>query len=96
MNKMKWLTLTLSLLFLTASYAAAQQFKDVTADELKKIIDTKEKVLIVDARGQTDYRQGHIPTAINIPTNKNRVIQQLLPADKDFPLIFYCHGGTSG
>jgi rhodanese-related sulfurtransferase len=94
--KMKWLTLTLSLLLLTASYAAAQQFKDVTADELKKIIDTKEKVVIVDARGQMDYKQGHIPTAINIPTDKNPVIQRFLPADKDVPLIFYCHGGTSG
>lgn len=94
--KMKWLMLTLSLLLLSASYAAAQRFNDVTADELKKMIDTKEKVVIVDARSQTDYKQGHIPTAINIPTDRNRVIQRFLPADKDVPLIFYCHGGTSG
>lgn len=92
--KMKWILLALSLL-LTASSAVAQEFKDLTIDELKKKIDGKEKMVLVDARGENDYKQGHIPAAINIPTEKFSMIQDLLPKDKDSFLVFYCTGGGS-
>ncbi|HWR57975.1 MAG TPA: rhodanese-like domain-containing protein [Thermodesulfovibrionales bacterium] len=92
--KLKWITLLLSLL-LTSSYVAAQEFKNVTTDELKKMIDGKEKMVLVDARGEWDYKNGHIPTAINIPPDKNAVIQEYLPSDKEVLLIFYCLGGGS-
>ncbi len=91
----KWITLLLVLL-LSASYVAAEEFKDVTSDELKKMIDGKEKMVLVDARSERDYERGHIPTAISLPPDKFSVIQQSLPGDKDVPLIFYCTGGKSG
>lgn len=93
--KMKWITLLLSLL-LSASYVAAEEFKDITSDELKKMIDGKEEVVLVDARGEWDYKQGHIPTAKSIPPNKLSDIQKLLPEDKNILLVFYCMSGKSG
>ncbi len=93
--KTKWITLLLALL-LSASYVAAEEFKEVTSDELKKMIDGKEQMVLVDARSEQDYKQGHIPTAISVPPDKFSVIQQFLPGDKDIPLIFYCTGGKSG
>lgn len=93
--KIKWILLLISLL-LAASYAIAQDFKDLTADELKKMIDGKDKKVFVDARGEMDYKKGHIPTAINIPPEKFSMIQELLPKDKDAFLVFYCNGGKAG
>ena len=91
--KMKWTIVAISLL-LTASYAVAQEFKDITADELKKMIDRKEKVVLVDSRGKNEYSEGHIPTAINILPEKFPVIHEFLPEDKKAFIIFYCRGGT--
>lgn len=91
--KMRWTSL-IFFIFFTASSVAAQEFKDITADELKKMIDGKEKMVLVDARGEMDYKQGHIPTAINIPPEKFLMIQELLPEDKDAFLVFYCRDGT--
>lgn len=81
-------------LVLCGSYVAAEEFKGVTADELKKMIDEKENVVVVDARNQRDFGEGHIPTAINVSPEKVSNIQQYLPADKDTLLIFYCRSGA--
>ncbi len=93
--KTKWIMLLLVLL-LGASYAMAEDFKDVTSDELKKMIDEKEKMVLVDARSSASYKQGHIPTAINISQDKFSDIKQYLPDDKNLLLIFYCTGGKAG
>ncbi len=93
--RIKWITLLLALL-LSASYVAAEEFKDVTSDELKKMIEGQEKMVLVDARSERDYKRGHIPTAISLPPDKFLVIQQFLPADREMLLIFYCTGGKSG
>ena len=65
----------------------------VSAAYVKKLIDTKAKVVIIDARPQArKYDKGHVPTAISIPDRKFDKMTELLPADKDTPLIFYCGG----
>ncbi len=93
--KMRWIILLVSML-LSASYVAAQEFKDISADELKKMIDDKQSMALVDARSEIDYKQGHIPSAVNISPGKFQVIQQLLPENKDILLVFYCMSGKSG
>jgi rhodanese-related sulfurtransferase len=82
-------------LLLTSTLAACTQssnFTDLTPEELKKRIDQPEKVLIVDVRTEKEYRQAHIPTAINIPSLQFKSIRNLLPQDKLMPIIFYCRG----
>lgn len=92
--KLNWIIVIIPLL--VSSYAAAEEFKDVSADDLKKMIDNDEKVFIVDARGEVGYKQGHIPTAVNITSDKFPSIKDSLPKDKDTMLIFYCTGGKAG
>ena len=79
-------------LLLTSAVAWAQNsnFNNLTAEEVKKRIE--QKVLIVDARTEKEYRQSHIPTAINIPPSQYTLIQNHLPQDKSLPIIFYCRG----
>ncbi len=63
------------------------------AAHVKKLIDKKANVVIVDARPTArKYDLGHVPTAISIPTRKFDELSHLLPADKATPLIFYCGG----
>ncbi len=45
----------------------AAQPERITAKELKRLLDAKEKVTLVDVRGQIHYRFGHIPGAISMP-----------------------------
>lgn len=81
----------LALVFLF-TYAYAQDFKSLTADELKKMTDKKTRMALVDTRTMMEYAQGHIPTAINIPPENLTAIGSLLPKDKNLPLVFYCRG----
>jgi len=80
-------------LFLAVSIPMAQDFKNLGADEVKKkMIDSKKKAVVVDARSEAEYRDGHIPTSINIPYERFPSIQKFLPKDKNTPVVFYCRG----
>jgi len=81
----------ISFIFLF-SYASAQNFKSITADDLKNMLDKKEKLVLVDARTSLEYSQGHIPKAVNIPPEKVEVIGTLLPKNKKTLIVFYCRG----
>ena len=89
--KKKLALFVFSFIFLF-SYASAQNYKTITAEELKKMLDNKTKMVLVDARTSMEYAEGHIPTAINIPPDKLTTIAALLPKTKNTLLIFYCRG----
>jgi len=80
------------LLASVAACAQSSNFTNLTAEEVKKRIDQRGKVLIVDTRPEKEYRQAHIPTAINITSSQFKSIRNLLPQDKVMPIIFYCRG----
>ena len=80
------------LLTSTVAWAQNYNFNNLMAEEVKKRIEQPEKVLIVDARTEKEYWQGHIPTAINIPPSQYTLIRNHLPQDKNLPIIFYCRG----
>ncbi|MEW5747033.1 MAG: rhodanese-like domain-containing protein [Nitrospirota bacterium] len=82
----------LIMVLLPLSFAGAQEFKDIRAEEVKKLIDRRAKMVIVDARTRQEYYEGHLPTAINVPPEYSYSINQFLPKDKDTLLIFYCRG----
>jgi phage shock protein E len=76
------------------SNAAAQDFKNVTAEELRQLIDQKEKMVLVDARTVGEFQDGHIPSAINIPPEKIKEISRYLPENRDALIIFYCRSAS--
>jgi len=81
----------ISFIFLF-SYASAENFKNITADELKEMIDKKKKMVLIDTRTGLEYSQGHIPEAVNIPPEKVGVMGTLLPKNKKTLIVFYCRG----
>ena len=45
----------------------AAQPERIDLAELKRLLDAKEKVILVDVRGQLHHNLGHIPDAVSMP-----------------------------
>jgi hypothetical protein len=90
-NVMLFLSL-LALLIPLVSCELDGNYKELKADELKKLIDDGPAILIVDNRSEYEYSRGHVPKAINIPQERFILLDTLLPKDKSFPIVFYCTG----
>lgn len=68
------------------------QLFSVTAAYLKKILEAKEPLALIDVRNERDFARGAIPGAINIPAAEFDRQTTKLPDDWTMPLIFYCSG----
>lgn len=64
----------------------------VSTAYVKKLLDDKEKVALIDARPKRVFDKGAIPGALNIPDSEFEKHVDKLPADKATPLIYYCGG----
>lgn len=62
---------------------------DIDAAELRKILEQKQRVTIVDVDEREDYRKEHIPNAKNIPSDEIslRAIREI---SKDNLIVIYC------
>lgn len=70
------------------------QLHAVSVAHLKKLIDEKAVITLVDSRPkERKYDLGHIPGAISLPDSQfDKLAAQRLPADKAAALYFYCEG----
>lgn len=75
---------------------AATDFATISTEQLKQLIDQKEKMTLIDARTPNEYREAHISGAINIAEKEFESTKQQLPAEKDALLVFYCNGVKCG
>lgn len=68
-------------------------YYQITQDEAKRIMDEENDYMIVDAREQSEYDEGHIKGAIVIPyTEIEQRAQELLP-NKQQLILVYCRSG---
>jgi hypothetical protein len=68
---------------------------EIKTPELQKLINEKSPLFLVDSRPTTRYDQSHLPEAHSIPVPLLEKKQaEVLPKDKDMPLVFYCGGPT--
>lgn len=68
---------------------------EIKVDELYKLLLDHAPLTLVDARPESRYAQGHLPSAINITVPMlEKQKAEILPADKDKLLVFYCGGYT--
>lgn len=69
-------------------------FGDITAEELKHLIDNDEKFYLIDVRSPAEFKAGHIPKSVNIPiTSIENEIENEVP-QKDSTVVLYCASGT--
>ncbi|MBI5556381.1 MAG: rhodanese-like domain-containing protein [Deltaproteobacteria bacterium] len=68
---------------------------EIETEEMEQLIGGGTDFLLVDSRPASRYDQSHLPGAVSIPV---AVLQEemanVLPADKNKILVFYCGGVT--
>jgi molybdopterin/thiamine biosynthesis adenylyltransferase/rhodanese-related sulfurtransferase len=71
-----------------------QSVTTVTLEEIKRRLEARAPMTLVDVREKEEVRAGFIPGALSIPRGFLEMqAEQKLP-DKDAPIVVYCAGGT--
>lgn len=68
------------------------RFDTISAKDIEKYSGSSKYVL-VDVRSYAEYRQGHIPGAVNIPYEQMNTLLSRFDGSKTY--IFYCDRGAT-
>lgn len=82
--------------FLTSTAFADMQFKVITTDDLRAMMDEKKDFMLIDTRSKEEYQEAHIINAINIPEKQFEQMAPEIIKEKDKMLVFYCSGVKCG
>ena len=87
------LTLALPFGCVGCSDGGSATYEQINGAEAKALMDSESGYIIIDARTQEEYDQGHIPGAILIPEYEiaDRAEKEL--RDKDQLILVYCRSG---
>ena len=90
------LLISLSLFGMTAcdgENGKVSTYEQITAEQAKTIMDTEKDYIIIDARTEEEFAEGHIENAILIPEYeiKDRAEKEL--PDKEQLILVYCRSG---
>ena len=87
------LALALPIGCVGCSGGGSSAYEQISAAEAKALMDSESGYIIVDARTQEEYDEGHIPGAILIPEYEiaNRAEKEL--PDKNQLILVYCRSG---
>ena len=87
------LTLAFPLGCIGCSDGGSATYEQISGAEAKELMDSESGYIIIDARTQEEYDEGHIPGAILIPEYEiaDRAEKEL--PDKDQLILVYCRSG---
>ena len=99
MKKLKGLIIMLLISLSLFGLVACQDgennstYEQITPQQAKTIMDTETDYIIIDARTQEEFDEGHIKNAIMIPEYEiaNKAEKEL--PDKDALILVYCRSG---
>lgn len=66
----------------------------LSAQELKQMLDNKEKFILIDVRTPQEFAAGHIPKAKNVPLQMMEGKIKSVAPKMDDPIVLYCHSGS--
>ncbi len=66
---------------------------DVEADELAMDLPHDDNLLVVDVRRETEFANGHVKDAVNLPLNEMTDVAQLAQFEDNQNLYVHCAGG---
>ena len=87
------LALALSLGCIGCSDGASASYEQISGAEAKALMDSESGYIILDAREQYEYDEGHIPGAILIPYSEIADRDEKELPDKDQLILVYCRSG---
>ncbi len=68
-------------------------YQQISAQEAKSIMDTEKESVIIDARTEEEFAEGHIKNAILIPEYEIAARAEKELPDKDALILVYCRSG---
>ena len=90
------LLISLSLFGMTAcdgENKKSSTYEQITAEQAKIIMDTEKDYVIIDARTEEEFAEGHIENAILIPEYKIKDRAEKELPDKEQLILVYCRSG---
>ncbi len=72
--------------------APSGSYKDISGDDLQKLLDSKEKIAILDVREPFEYQAGHLKAAKLIPLGE--LTNRLGELDKAQTIVVVCASGA--
>jgi rhodanese-related sulfurtransferase len=79
--------------FLKLVKDAKSRVREADFREVKKRLDNREKMVLIDVREDNEWARGHLPGAIHLGKGViERDIERAIP-DKNATLVLYCGGG---
>jgi rhodanese-related sulfurtransferase len=90
------LLISLSLFGMTACDGGNEKsstYEQITAEQAKTIMDTEKDYVIIDARTEEEFAEGHIENAILIPEYEIKVRAEKELPDKEQLILVYCRSG---
>ena len=87
------LTIALPFGCVGCSDGGSATYEQISGAEAKALMNSESRYIIIDARTQEEYDEGHIPGAILIPEYEiaDRAEKEL--PDKDQLILVYCRSG---
>ena len=101
-NTIRWLAiimLSLSIFGLASCGSADNEkntdltYEQISAEEAKSLMDTEKAYIIIDARTEEEFAEGHIEGAILIPEYEIAQRAEKELPDKDALILVYCRSG---
>lgn len=72
---------------------AKSRIKEADFRDIKRRLDSREKLTLVDVREDNEWARGHLPGAVHLGKGIiERDIEEAFP-DRAAPLVLYCGGG---
>ena len=89
------LLISLSLFGITACQDGGNNvtYEQITAEQAKTIMDTEKDYIIIDARTEEEFAEGHIKNAILIPEYEIAERAEKELPDKEQLILVYCRSG---
>lgn len=77
--------------FLTVRFMPVKGLQTINAEQFREKASKRSGVLVVDVREPHEYKNGHIPSAINIPLSQlNSRVKEISPKNE---VLLYCRTG---
>jgi molybdopterin/thiamine biosynthesis adenylyltransferase/rhodanese-related sulfurtransferase len=73
---------------------ARREVREISVDEVAKLLADGPKPILVDVREKEEYREGHLPGALSLPRGFLEMQVEGKVADKKAPIVAYCQSGT--
>lgn len=74
--------------------ASTGTYQQIKPEDVKKLMDDGEKIIIVDVRTAGEYNSAHLPGAINIPVETISDKKPVELPDVNAKIILYCRTGA--